>query len=220
MSYTAQDIVTQVQNKIGDASFSSTDILQYVNHVNRDVHNTYELRYMQATNDFTTVTSQSLLGTLPTDMQTPYNLRRTDKQYAGKLEYMPFDKFDERYPVPTLQAPAIPLIWYDFAQQIFLFPAPSLPSGLSGYGIELRYLKKPTTLTSLSSTPDIPEEFQEILTLGALKHAYEKRQRFDVSQLMDQQYQDKVLELVQRYANSAMSLSDPYIMEAPVTRVI
>lgn len=220
MSYTCQDIITQVQNKIGDSSFSPTDILQYINHINRDVHNTYQLRYMQNSADYTTSTGVASLGTIPTDMQLAYNLRRTDKQYAGKLEYMPFDKFDERYPVPTLQAPSIPLLWYDYAQQIYLFPAPSLPTGLSGYGLELRYLKKPTTLTAFTQTPDIPEEFQEILTLGALKHAYERRQRFDVSQLMDQQYQAKVLELVQRYGTSAMAESDPYIMETPVTRVI
>lgn len=216
MSYTAQDIITQVQNKIGDASFSPSDILQYINDTNRDIHNTYQLRYMQGKQDFTTSTGVDLLGIVPTDMQMAYNLRRTDKQFAGKLTYMTFDAFDEKYPQPTLSQPSVPQIWYDFAQQLYLFPAPSAITNLPGYGIQLRYLKKPTNINAPALVPDVPEEFQEVLKLGALVQAMERRQRFDVSQLYEQKYDAKVLELVQRYGNGAMSESDPYVMLPPV----
>ena len=220
MSYTVQDIITQTQNKIGDTSFSPSEILQYINNTNRDVHNSYQLRYMQKSIDYTTTTGVMLLGVLPTDMQQAYTLRRTDKDFAGKMDYLSFDEFDERYPQPTLSAPSVPTIWYDFSQQIFLFPAPSAVTGKPGYVIQLRYMRTATPLVATTQTPEIPEEFQEILALGALSQAMERRQRFDVSQLYTQQMQQRVLELVQRYGNGSMSETDVYVMTAPIGRII
>ena len=214
MTYIAQDIISQVQNKLGDTSFSPGDILQYLLNINRRIHNDYQLRYMQAKQTYVTSTGVVALGSLPSDFQTAYNLRRTDIAYAGDLEYMNFDEFDEQYPQPTLAANSIPLIWYDFASTINLFPAPSLPTGLSGYALELRYLKKPTTFTA-TQTPDVPEEFQECLFLGAMSMAMERRQRFDVSQLYSQQYDARVLALVQRYAVGQMSETDVSILRTP-----
>lgn len=214
MSYIANDLIVQVQNKLGDTSFSAVDILQYLVNINRRIHNTYQLRYMQASQTYVTTLGNPLLGSLPDDFQTAYSLRRTDKQYAGKMEYMSFDEFDERYPQPTLTANSIPFVWYDFASDIYMFPAPSTPAPLTGYALELRYLKLPATFKA-TQTPDVPEEFQEALFLGAISMAMERRQRFDVSQLYTQQAEAVELALVQRYAIGQMAETDVSILATP-----
>jgi hypothetical protein len=212
MAYSTADLASEVQAKLGDTSFSLSDLYAYANNTNRDVHTKHRFRYMQSTADFTTVTAQALLGTTPADLLTAYNLRLTDKQFASKLTFLTFDEFDTRFPQPTLTAPGVPYYWYTFAGNINIFPAPSLPAGLTGYGVELRYRKKPTTIVDGTTVPDVPEEFRQVMFLGMMKQAMERRQRYDVSQLLDQQYQDKLIDLVDAYGDGAFQDSDPYVI--------
>ena len=95
---------------------------------------------------------------------------------------------------------------------MYLFPQPSTPTGLSGYGVELRYRKKPTTLALTTDVPDVPEEFREVVSLGMLRQAYERRNRYDLSQLIQQQYDDKCVDLLDVYAVGAFQDGDPYVI--------
>ena len=66
MSYAVSDLITEVQNKIGDSSFSQTDLIAYANNTNREIHTKYHLTYMQSTQDNTT-NGAALLGTTSSD---------------------------------------------------------------------------------------------------------------------------------------------------------
>lgn len=211
MSYTLADLISEAQNKIGDSSFSTTDLINYANNVNRVIHTSQHLTYMQNTQDYTT-NAVALLGSLPTDFLSAYDLRLTDVQYAQRLRHMDFDLFDSKFPRPTLTAPGVPYIWYDFARNIYLFPTPSTPTGLSGYGVELRYRKLPTNLTSTSQTPDVPEEFRQVVLLGMMRQAMERRNRYDVAEYYDQQYQDVLVNLINAYGQGAFQDADPYVI--------
>lgn len=212
MTYLVSDLIGEVQDKLGDTSFSPASLLNYANNTNRDIHTKHDLTYMQTSQTFTTTANSDTLGDIPDDLLNAYNLRLTDKQYARKLTFWTFDKFDTHYPQPSLTAPSIPILWYNYGGLLKIYPAASQPTNLTGYGAELRYRLKPTGLTKLTDTPNVPEEFREVMFLGMMKQAMERRQRYDVSQLLDQQYQDRLLDLVGSYGNGALQDSDPYIM--------
>lgn len=218
MSYTVQTIVNAVQAKINDTTFPVSELIDYINNTNNEIHNQNQLRYMQASADFVTTAGTALLGTTPANLQMAYNLRKTDVQYASKIKWMDFDAFDEQYPQPTLIGQGVPYIAYSFANQIYVFPTPSQPPALAGYGITLRYLKKPTQLSAVGDTPDVPEEFKELLFLGAFAQAMEKRNRYDVAQEIQGQFEQKKLDLLARYSLAGMFDSDARVIDNPLIR--
>ena len=215
MSYNTQNIIDQIQAKINDTTFPVSELITYIANTNNEIHNQNELRYMQSKASFVTTAGQAILGTTPVDLQIAYNLRRTDIQFAGKINWIDFDKFDEMYPQPSILAPSTPMVAYSFSSVINLFPTPNQPSNLSGYGIELRYLRKPTQLTQATDIPDVPEEFKELLFLGAFAQAMEKRNRYDVAQEIQGQFETKKIDLLARYSLGGMHNSDAIIIDNP-----
>lgn len=218
MAYTCQDIINQVQAKINDTTFPVSELITYISNTNNEIHNQNQLRYMLTSANFTTTASNPVLGTTPTDLQMALNLRKTDVQYAAKMQWIDFDKFDEMYPQPALVGTGVPYIAYSYGNTINVFPTPSQPPALTGYGMTLRYLKKPTQLALAADVPDVPEEFKELLFLGAFAQAMEKRNRYDVAQEIQGQFETKKLDLLARYAVGGMHDSDAIVIDNPLIR--
>ncbi len=102
---------------------------------------------------------------LPSNMDRVVDVRQavTDQ----KLEAVDIRQFDRYLPDPT--ATGEPYVYsiagLDTSQywQMTLYPIPS-----SVMNIQLRYLKAPTTLSSASDTPIIPEKFHDVIVWAAL----------------------------------------------------
>jgi hypothetical protein len=131
------------------------------------------------------------------------------------MNWITVDQFDELYPQPTIIAPSIPMICYDFSGQIHVFPRPNQPVNVTGYGMELRYYKVPTKITAITDVPNVPEEFNEYLFLDAFAQAMEKRNRYDVSQELQQQRDNVEIDIVDRYGASLQD-ADPYVIDSPL----
>ena len=75
----------------------------------------------------------------------------------------------------------------------------------------LFYIRKPKTLTQNSDVPEIPEEFSELLILGAFKRILERNEDFDLANEVEVDYQRILLQLVNRYG--ARDADGPIIMK-------
>ena len=126
MAYNTGALVTQIQNKLDDTSFSTSILKQFLNDTQREIFNTRMSKFVEATANFTLVVGQDSIGTLPTDMQLIVDLRIiTPNNYATILQPMDIQEFDARYPQPALAGTAVPYIWYRFGTTINVFPRPS-----------------------------------------------------------------------------------------------
>ena len=65
MAYTTGALVTQIQNKLDDTSFSTSILKQFLNDTQREIFNMRMSKFVEATQDFSTVISQDSIGTLP-----------------------------------------------------------------------------------------------------------------------------------------------------------
>ena len=185
MAYQFSDIVSQVQSRLNDTTFSTGTIKQFINNVNRRLVNAHRFKDMETSQTLTSsIGSGTLTPALNADYQTPINLKITvPYNYAIDLPYWEYEKFDMAYPQPNLVGNSLPILWTIFANQITVFP-----NANAAYTFNLRYLQKPTLLVNDTDVPNIPEEFQELLVLGAWAQALENKDYMDESQVIWQQF--------------------------------
>ena len=61
------------------------------------------------------------------------------------------------------------------------------------------YIKKPKRLEQDTDVPELPEEFEELLVLGAYKRILDRNEDFDLGNAVETQYQNILSQLVNRY---------------------
>lgn len=195
MAYTANDIISRVQARLKDASVSNTVILQFINDVNREICNRYQLDFMQTSTTFNTSVGDNTysLTSIAADMQQLWSLKITSPDNAALyLQPMTAEEFDRIIPDITAETQGAPTKYYLWGDVVNLYP---IPDGT--YTIEVRYIKNPTTLTS-GSQPDIPEEFNEIVVLGALYRAMQTNDNYDQSLIIKNQMDTQIVDMIKR----------------------
>jgi len=197
MEYNLKGVRDQViLDKLDDESFDPGTVDRFINTVQRRIFNTFELPFMEAV--FSGVLPaeqrifvfpaevQSVKGvviTSPTGEQT--NI--TDKQLRYK-------DFLTKYPTPANNTPGAISEWMSFAGKIYT----SAPTDVA-YQMDTFYTKKPTLLVADEDVPEIPEEFQELLVLGAYQLVLERNEDYDLAAVIQGQFDRQIDLLVDRY---------------------
>lgn len=211
MSYQLSDLITRVQQRIKDTGYSSSEITSYINDTQRDIFNEYRLPFMQASQNYTldTGTSDITNGVgLPTNFTQAISLTLTT---AGREKQIPFIDFNElaaRYPDPddTTTHPAnSPSFWYKFGSVVRVFPMPS-----EAFTVTLYYYKSPTALSSASDVPEVPDEFEEILVVGAAYRVLQVKDNYDQASILENKYMELLDKLAVKYSQT--QVGRPHIM--------
>lgn len=195
MAYTANDIIGRVQTRLKDSSISTSVLLQLLNDTNREVCNRYMLDFMQSSTTFNTVASTAsyALSTIAADLQQLTSLRITSPDNNERwLQPMTAEDFDRFIADPTSESEGAPSKYYLWNDTVYLYPVPD-----DAYTIAVRYIKTPTTVES-GDQPDIPEEYQEILTLGTLYRAMQINDNFDQALVIKNQFDTQVIDMIRR----------------------
>lgn len=203
MAYTLSDTVSRVQNRIKDTGFSTTTIKQYIDDAQNDVFNEYRLPFMQATQNYTLAagTADITNGSgLPTNFVQAIDLYITT---SGLESVLPFkdisevDRFNTDPADTTIHASNIPEFAYKYGESIFVYPAPA-----AAYTVTLRYYKSPTELTADADVPEIPQEFRELLVVGAAYRVFQTKDNYDKAAILENKYMELLQKLVSRYSQT------------------
>ena len=196
MAYTTGALVTQIQNKLDDTSFSSSLLKQFLNDSQREIFNSRMSKFVEKTQDFTLTVGQDSIGTLPTDLQMVIDLRITSPyNYANVLTPYDIQEFDVNFPQPALAGNALPTLWYRFGSTINVFPRPN-----QAYTVQLRYFKTPNELVNDADVPELPSEFQELLVLGAYMRALEFNDNYDQAAIIKRKFDEMLDIMTKRYS--------------------
>lgn len=191
-------------DKLDDDEFDPQIIDNFINDAQRDIFNQFELPFQE----------KIFQGTIPagsTMFQLPNDLAQMQSQtIAGASGFdgqkVAWRDFFRAYPDVANATPGAPSRWTQYAGNILL----STPTD-QDYTMTLFYIRKPKTLTQNSDVPEIPEEFSELLILGAFKRILERNEDFDLANEVDVDYQRILLQLVNRYG--ARDADGPIIMK-------
>lgn len=203
MSYILGDLVSRVQNRVKDTSFSTAEIKNFINDTQRDVFNEYRLPFMQATQDYTLTAGTSDITSgdgLPANFVQALDLTLDANGNQHYVTFKDIRELDKTNPNPgdsTAYANNLPQYAYKYGSTINLFPAPA-----GAYTALLRYYKKPTDLSEDADIPEIPSEFEELLVVGASYRVFQVKDNYDKAGILENKYMELLSKLASRYSQT------------------
>lgn len=211
MSYTVQSLYTRTQNKLDDASFSTTVLLDFLNDTEREVFNRYRINTEEQQIDTITTTAgaRTLTGLPSAGLVAQYVSLRIilPVNYSKVIPYMEYEDVDVVYPNYLLLGQGPPIAWYIFDG------TPALVNlADKTYTLSAKYTILPTKLVNGTDVPNIPEEYSEITVLGMYARALEFNDEYQEASTVRQQFQRLCVDYVDSTRRTA---GTPHIMRAP-----
>jgi len=179
-------------DKLDDEEFDSSVIDNFINDTQRDIFNEYELPFQE----------KIFQGTIPggsTMFQSPTDLAQLQSQTMVDVpgfsnQKMKWRDFFQTYPDNANATPGKPSNWTLYAGN-FIFDKPTD----ADYTFTLFYIRKPKLLSGDTDVPEVPEDFAELLVLGAYIRVLKRNEDFDQAAFVQNDY-DRLLDLlVARY---------------------
>lgn len=197
MSYTLESIRTQVKNRISDQNFSNAMINQFINDEQREVLNYYDLPFNRSTS-VQSISSGNNTIALPADNQRIKSLRITAPAgFDTSLDafYLPYNRFSEIFRKPNYYTDTT-ISWWTIYNTDIIFSN----NADQTYTVQIDYTSAPTELTTDSDVPVLPQEFQEILVLGAMVRCLESNDDNDIASYQNAKKNLLVQAMLKRYA--------------------
>lgn len=197
-------------DKLDDDSIDGSIIDNFLNDTQRAVFTKYELPFMETIFEGLLPAGNNSFN-FPTDFSLLQSLILTDPvdyEYNLTKNYLPFREFNEVYPTPRNNDATAPRMWTTYGGKLYL----AAPTD-QDYNLTVFYLKNPKTLSDDNDVPAIPQEYEEVLVLGAYYRALERNEDFDLAAQVKQDYADAVASLTGR--NSKRQTGKPAIMTQP-----
>ncbi len=179
-------------DKLDDEEFDSQVIDNFINDTQRDIFNEYELPFQE----------KIFQGTIPagsTIFQSPEDLAQLQSQTMVDVpgfsnQKMKWRDFFNAFPDNANADPGKPSAWTLYANN-FIFDKPTD----ADYVFTLFYIRKPKLLQGDTDVPEVPEDFAELLVLGAYIRVLKRNEDFDQAAYIQNDY-DRLLDLlVARY---------------------
>lgn len=212
MSYNLLDLRSRVRTKIKDSAYSSDTIDGYLNDAITEIADLYPWIYFQKLDTSGTLTIGSNTYDQPSDHQTTTKLvllhptSATTHWDITKYRY-PWQEFFAIYPAPDTLNSSQPGYWTEYGGKIYF----NCPSDLA-YSVRQYYQKLPTELSSDSDVPELPANFREVIVLGAAYRCEEERDNYDIAAVLQNRFNDRVADLMLRFANDTLTGPDTVIL--------
>lgn len=193
MDYTLASLRHRVLvDKLDDDEFDSQIVDNFINDTQRDIFTQYELPFQEKIFSGT-IPAGSTMFKMPNDVSLvqSHSVVGVPGFANGRMR---FKDFFAQYP-DAVNAPAQPISAWTLYGGNMLTSAPTDKD----YTMMLFYIKSPTTLRADTDVPEIPEEFAELLVLGAFLRIQKRNEDFDLAQYTEADYARKLGELVDRY---------------------
>lgn len=183
-------------DKLDDTDYDPSVIDNFINATQREIFNTYELEFQEKVFSGS-IPAGARTFTFPEDLQAFQSLVITGPNGAQQNimnKYIQFKDFNKLFPTPD-NNPAGPITaWTSYAGTMITSAPVDEP-----YIMTTFYIKKPDILSDDTDVPEIPEEFQEILVLGAYKRVLQRNEDFDYAAVVNNEYQGQLELMVNRY---------------------
>lgn len=193
MDYTLQAIIQRVRiDKLDDDEFDTGVISNYVNDTQRDIFNQFELPFQERI--FAgTVPGGSSMFKLPDDLSLLQHATMVAVPGFWKNR-MNWRDFFTKFPDNANETPGKPTAWTLYAGNI-VFDKPIDEDTI----LTMFYIRKPITLSQGTQVPEIPEDFAELLILGAYIRCLKFNEDFDQAAFVEIEYNKMLDLLVTRY---------------------
>lgn len=199
MAYNLGTVRENVRNRLDDEDFEQEYLDRAINYAQWDITNNHHLDFLEASSNLSP--SQGDVDvSLPTDFNEFLFLRLTSptdlRSNLTKL-YTTYGDFIDNYIDPSINASNPPYYWSIYGGKI-KFGQPTDQA----YTLKLDYLRTSPTLTDDTDVPDIPENFRELLELGAYMRIAKREDDYDVKTEEERDYARLLASLLRVHGRS------------------
>jgi hypothetical protein len=197
MAYILEDLRTSVKNRIADPNFNNALIDEFINDEQKEILGYYNLPFNRTQTQYTVTQGTSTIP-LPARHQKTIGLRviapKNDDRDLSRY-FLPWKKFKQTFREPDYYSNTDLLYWSIFNDNIvFAYNSDKT------YTVEHDYITTVEDLVNDTDVPKLPEEFREILVLGAMVRAYEVNDDNDIAQYQQGKKNLLVQAMLKRYA--------------------
>lgn len=212
MNYNLLDLRTRVRTKIKDSSYSATTADGFINDAIAEIAGLYPFKWFSKIDTSGALSVSNATYNNPSDHDSTARLilvHPTDStKYWNITSYRKEpDEFFETYPAADNLDNSQPIYWTEYGNTIHF----NCPSDLA-YHVRQHYQKIPTELSADADVPELPWTFREAIVLGASYRCEEERQNYDIAGVLQNRFNDKISDLIMRFANDTLAGPDTVIM--------
>lgn len=213
MSYTLLDLRSRVRAKIKDTAYSADTVDGFINDAINEIADLYPWVWFQKVTS-NALTPDSATHAQQSDHHITTRLVLIDPDDSTRFwDITPYrkssDDFFSMYPAPENVDSAQPGSWTEYGDLIY-FNCPSDDN----YTLKQFYQKLPDELTADDDVPELPSNFREAIVLGAAYRCEEERQNFDIAAVLQNRFNDRVSDLIMRFANDTLAGPDTVLLQA------
>lgn len=200
-STTLADIRERVRLRLDDDSFEADVIDRAISDYQKELTNNNAFMFME-TEDDVTLTQGTVQTALPADCQHIVGLvLRSPLAYRTNLTkaYIDWDNFITKYPTPDLETSGAISAWTIYSNNLnFAVPADQ------EYTLRVYYTRPSEEMADDNDICDVPDEYAEILVIGAVIRIQQRDDDYEVSTYESQRQQAILSSLVKRYGRGAI----------------
>lgn len=191
MAYTLAGLRQRIRDdKLDDPEFDGGVIDRFLNDTVRYIYNTYELPFMEKSFSGSLPVGENAF-VFPNDLLTPQLmvLSSEDGTQVSDLtnNYAPFRDFFMRYPLPENNQAGRPTIWTSHGNRMYV----ERPSD-QVYILKTFYIRQPNAMSDDADIPDVPQNYEEALLLGALYRIHQRNEDFDLAAAVKAEFTEQV----------------------------
>jgi len=179
-------------DKLDDEEFDPEIIDNFINDTQRDIFNQFELPFQEKIFQGA-IPAGATMFQLPSDVALIQSQTLSGVYNFGERKTK-WREFFRLHPDAINSPAGAPVRWTLYAGNVLL----SAPTDKE-YTMTIFYIRKPKTLTQNGDVPEIPEEFSELLVLGAYRRVLARNEDFDLAREVNAEYQAQLTLLVNRY---------------------
>lgn len=196
MAYNLASVRANVRDRLDDEDFEQTYLDRAINYAQWEITNKHHLSIMEASTNLSVI-SNDIDTPVPTDYHKALYLRITSPA-NNRVDitdmYMDYGDFVTQYIDPSVNEQGMPYRWSEYGRR-FKYAQPADQA----YTLKLDYLRKSPMLDDDADVPDIPEEFQELLELGAYMRIAKREDDYDVKRQEEVDYARLLTDFIHVY---------------------
>lgn len=201
MAYNLGTVRQNVRNRLDDEDFEQEYLDRAINYAQWQITNKHHLRFMEDSEDLT-VNQGSYDVPLPADYhESLYLVLTSPTAVRADLsnKFTKYRDFVATYIDPSVNTQSQPNYWSVYGSNIKL----GSPADQT-YTLRLDFLRKSPLLDEETDVPDIPEEFQELLELGAYIRIAKREDDYDIKIQEERDYEKLKDDLLAVYGREKM----------------
>lgn len=212
MAYNLLDLRTRVRTKIKDTAYPSGTIDGFINDAIQEIAGLYIWKWLATLKTTDTLTIGNNTFDNPSDLESLQRFVLVDPLEPTRYWDITKCRKDNDFFFSVWAnagelTPGLPAAWTEYGDRIYL----NCPADRA-YKVHQHYQCIPAYLESDGDVPVYPVTFREAIVLGASYRCEEERDNYDIAGVLQNRFNDRVSDLITRYANDTLAGPDTVIM--------